>query len=106
MKVIERIVKSQGQPQDNDLWLDDSNDSLVLKAKNRGEWQTVAGGGGGGGSTEGAVSYSEAQTLTDTQKMQARANQGLYYSETTQGQTVATWDGDTTGLDYFDEREG
>ena len=55
---------------------------------------------GGGGGSSNAVQYT-AQTLTDTQKMQARANQGLYYSETVPEQTVVTWDGDTTGLDYF-----
>ena len=33
----------------------------------------------GGGSSEGAVRYDEAQTLTDAQKNQAKANQGLPY---------------------------
>lgn len=39
-----------------------------------GELTAVSGG------SEGAVRYDEAQTLTDAQKMQARANQGLPYS--------------------------
>jgi len=44
MKVIERIVKQQGEPQENDLWLDDSTTSPVLKVKDKGEWKEVSGG--------------------------------------------------------------
>lgn len=41
----------------------------------------------------------EAQELTDEQKMQARKNQGLYYSEIVPAQTIS-WDGDTSGRDW------
>lgn len=49
---------------------------------------------GGGGGTSDAVQYVP-QTLTETQQMQARKNQGLYYTETTPEQLIAEWDGDT-----------
>ena len=82
MKQIDKIVKSIVEPKDiNVLWLD-TNDpkSPILKAYADGEWKAISSGEGGGGSAEGAVSY-EPQELTDEQKMQARKNQGLYYTE-------------------------
>ena len=36
-----------------------------------------------------------SQALTEEQQMQARKNQGLYYTETTPEQLIAEWDGDT-----------
>ena len=59
--------------------------------------------GGGGGSSD-AVKYT-SQTLTEPQQMQARANQGLYYTGSGEGEVTLNWDGDTTGkesvMDYF-----
>lgn len=49
--------------------------------------------GGGGGSSD-AVQYIP-QELTEAQQIQARKNQGLYWSK----ESSATWDGDTAGLD-------
>lgn len=52
---------------------------------------------GGGGGTADAVQYIP-QELTGAQQMQARKNQGLYYSEGG-GDVTINWDGDTTGLE-------
>lgn len=52
-KVIERIVKSPGSPNTNDMWLDDN---LSLKVYDNEEWKPIAGGSGSGsgsGSEEG-----------------------------------------------------
>jgi hypothetical protein len=59
----------------------------------------------GGGGASDAVKYTE-QTLTEVQQMQARKNQGLYYTETTPEQFVVEWDGNTVGLIWIDEKEG
>lgn len=56
---------------------------------------------GGGGGTSDAVQYIP-QELTSPQQMQARKNQGLYYSEGGSGDVILTWDGDTTGLESVD----
>ena len=49
-KVIERIVKSEGAPLENDLWLDPKTNEL--KHYENEEWKTIAGGeSSGGGST-------------------------------------------------------
>lgn len=53
---------------------------------------------GGGGGTSDAVQYIP-QELTSPQQMQARKNQGLYYSEGGGEDVTLTWDGDTTGLE-------
>lgn len=55
--------------------------------------------GGGGGDTSKLIS-TEPQELTEEQQMQAKKNQGLYYSETVPEQTIS-WDGDTTGRNWF-----
>lgn len=55
---------------------------------------------GGGGGTSDAVQYIP-QELTESQQMQARKNQGLYYSEGTPAGTI-TWDGNTEGLESID----
>ena len=55
---------------------------------------------GGGGSASEAVKYTE-QTLTEAQQMQARKNQGLYYTEGTPA-GVITWDGNTEGKEKVD----
>lgn len=55
--------------------------------------------GGGGGDTSKLIS-TEPQELTEEQQMQAKKNQGLYYSETVPEQTIS-WNGDTTGRDWF-----
>lgn len=57
-------------------------------------------GGGGGGGTSDAVQYIP-QELTEPQQMQARKNQGLYYSEGTPAGTI-TWDGNTEGKENLD----
>lgn len=56
---------------------------------------------GGGGGTSDAVQYIP-QELTSPQQMQARKNQGLYYSEGG-GDFTINWDGDTTGLETIAE---
>ena len=54
-KVIERIVKSPGSPDTNDMWLDDN---LNLKVYDKEEWKSIAGGSssgsgeGGGGDVQ------------------------------------------------------
>lgn len=63
-----------------------------------------SGGGGGGGDATDAIKYTE-QTLNESQQMQARKNQGLYYSEGG-GDVALTWDGDTTGLESVDIGDG
>lgn len=98
-KIIERVVKSPGVPNENDLWLKKKADgSLSLNVHDNGEWKEIAGGGGG--SAAGAVSYNE-QELTEEQQMQARKNQDLYYSELIPGQTIS-WDGTITDRDWFE----
>ena len=57
---------------------------------------------GGGGGTSDAVQYI-TQILTEPQQMQARKNQGLYYSEGGGEDVTLTWDGDTTGLETIAE---
>lgn len=42
------------------------------------------------------------QELTESQKMLARKNQGLYYEEEGTEEMTLTWDGDTTGRDMID----
>lgn len=49
-KVIERIVKSPGSPDTNDMWLDGK---LNLKVHDNGEWKTISGGGDSGSGDEG-----------------------------------------------------
>lgn len=56
---------------------------------------------GGGGGTADAVQYIP-QELTGAQQMQARKNQGLYYSENVE-ETTLNWDGDTTGKVSFNQ---
>ena len=98
MKIYERIVEETGFPNENDLWIKEDNGNYSINIKKGNEWKPVASGGGGG-SAEDAVS-TNPQELTDTQKMQARANQGLYYSEAVPEQTIS-WDGTTTDRDWF-----
>lgn len=59
---------------------------------------------GGGGGTSDAVQYVP-QTLTEAQQMQARKNQGLYYTETSPEQLVVEWDGNTDGLIWINKKE-
>lgn len=51
------------------------------------------------------VIKTSPQNLTEKEKMQARKNQGLYYTEITPEQLVVEWDGNTDGLIWIDERE-
>lgn len=63
-KVIERIVKSPGSPNTNDMWLDDN---LSLKVYDNEEWKSIAGGSGSGsgsGSVEGEGSDLQIVELT------------------------------------------
>lgn len=105
MKRINKAVVDKGAPPDSNVfWVDTENpDNPVLKINIDGVWKAVAGSsggsdsGGGGddsGSSEDAIKYTE-QALTETQQMQARKNQGLYYTETVPEQLIAEWDGDT-----------
>lgn len=64
-----------------------------------------SGGGGGGGDATDAIKYTE-QTLNESQQMQARKNQGLYYSEGGGEDVTINWDGDTTGLESVDIGDG
>lgn len=41
MKVIERIVKSEGAPSENDLWLDHASGNPELKEYHNGEWVSL-----------------------------------------------------------------
>lgn len=54
----------------------------------------------------GAVSYKEEQSLVKSEQMQARKNQGLYYSDIIPEQLIVEWDGNTDGLIWIDEKEG
>lgn len=56
-KIINRIVRSSGSPDKNDLWLDDN---LNLKVHENEEWKTIAGGGEGSG---GGDSDSDIQIV-------------------------------------------
>jgi len=96
MKIYERIVEDTGFPQENDLWIKKTGDGYSIFIKKAGEWVPVGGSGGGGASGD-AITYTE-QELTEEQKMQARKNQGLYYSEIIPDQLIVEWDGNTDGL--------
>lgn len=52
------------------------------------------------GIPEENVIKTSPQELTEAQQIQARKNQGLYYSEIISEQTIS-WNGDTTGRDWF-----
>lgn len=56
---------------------------------------------GGGGGTSDAVQYIP-QELTESQQMQARKNQGLYYEEEETLAGVISWDGNTEGKESID----
>ena len=75
MKVLERIVAQPGAPLENEIWLDTSQDPAVMKYHDGDEWKPIAGGGGGGSLPTDVLKYTE-QSLTDTQKTQARTNIG------------------------------
>lgn len=80
MKVFERIIKNDGAPNTNDLWLKESAEGeMSLKVFDDGEWKDIASGGG---SAEGSVSY-EPQELTEEQQIQARKNLDLFWYEDT-----------------------
>ena len=57
------------------------------------------------GTPEENVIKTSPQNLTEEQKMQARKNQGLYYSDIIPDQLIVEWDGNTDGLIWIDERE-
>ena len=71
MKILERIVARLSAPHETDIWLDISQDPAVLKYYDGGEWKPIAGGGGGDATN--AVLYVE-QSLSTSQKAQAREN--------------------------------
>lgn len=72
--------------------------SSVLPAILNGIMDLIDEGGGGG--TSDAVQYIP-QELTEAQQMQARKNQGLYYTEGTPA-GVITWDGNTEEKEKVD----
>lgn len=74
-KIIERIVESDGSPnQKNDLWIHDTGEGPVLKHFSGDKWKPILGGGGG--DVSDAVKFIP-QDLTETQKEQVRENIGL-----------------------------
>ena len=108
MKRINKAVVDNEAPLDFSVFWIDIKDpqNPVLKINIDGVWKAVAGSsdgpdsGGGGddsGSSEDAIKYTE-QALTETQQMQARKNQGLYYTETVPEQLIVEWDGNTDDL--------
>lgn len=111
MKRINKAVVDKEAPLDSSVFWVDIKDpkNPALKINIDGVWKAVAGssegsdsgdGGDDSGGSEDAIKYTE-QTLTETQQMQARKNQGLYYSETVPAQTIS-WDGTTTDRDWFE----
>lgn len=54
MKIIERIVQSDGAPGKQDLWIDHKTGSPELKEYYNGEWVPIIGGGGSAGSSSGS----------------------------------------------------
>ena len=74
MKVIERIIESQGAPGTCDLWIKETQNGPTLYRWSGGEWKPILGGGGGDSSE--AVRFVP-QDLTESQKEQARENIGL-----------------------------
>lgn len=46
MSVIERVVKSAGEPGKTDLWLKEKDTDLQLCAYHNGQWVPISGGGG------------------------------------------------------------
>lgn len=61
-----------------------------------------SGGGGGGGDATDAIKYTE-QTLNESQQMQARKNQGLYYEEEGIGDKTITLGNDVYPPDDWKE---
>ena len=77
MKVIERIIESEGSPaQKNDLWIHTIGDKSTLEHYSGGKWKPLAGDGGGGGSDPDAVKFTP-QELSEEQKEQVKENIGL-----------------------------
>lgn len=61
-KVIERIIESEGAPNENDLWLN----GTTLKKFQNGEWTVISGGGGSSSGSMGEdEEYIIAQALND-----------------------------------------
>lgn len=76
MKVIERIIESEGSPtQQNDLWIHNQAEGATLNRFHNGKWEPLLGGGGSGDDPD-AVKFTP-QSLTDAQQSQARENIGL-----------------------------
>lgn len=97
------IWEDNSEPPKDYIWIKSDGKAYEFDYTTRTwvESKTIkSASGSGSDSTEGAVSYNE-QTLTAEQQMQARKNQGLYYSEDVSGEDIVEWDGDTTGLDNF-----
>lgn len=77
-KIINRIVRSSGSPDKNDLWLDDN---LNLKVHENEEWKTIAGGGEGSGG--GSASASGLSDMTDVDISSPSDGDTLVYNATT-----------------------
>lgn len=60
-KVIERIVESDGAPNENDLWLN----GTALKKFQNGEWAVISGGDSSSGSMGEDEEYTIAQAIND-----------------------------------------
>ena len=77
MKVIERVIESEGSPtQRNDLWIHNEEHGATLNHWHNGKWEPILGGGEGPSEDPNAVKFTP-QSLTDAQQSQARENIGL-----------------------------
>ena len=92
-RIAETIASVFNTKQDKNIGAENAGKTLI--ADENGDLQP----GEGGGSDQDVVKTVE-QELTEDEKMQARKNQGLYYSETTAAEPII-WDGDTTGRINF-----
>lgn len=81
ISIVNNVISASGGGSEPAAYLKSasvSNNTLTLVNKDN---TTVEFTPQGGGSAEGAVRYDQAQSLTEAQQMQARANQGLPYTE-------------------------
>lgn len=78
-KVIERIVKSPGSPDTNDMWLDDN---LNLNVYDNGKWKTISGGEDSG-EDDGSGSDFSLSDMTDVDISSPSDGDTLVYNATT-----------------------
>ena len=76
-KVLAQVTKQPGSPAENELWIDDSKETPVVKVFDRGEWKKVAGGGDGSGLA------SSLSDMTDVDISSPSDGDTLVYNATT-----------------------